>query len=374
MTRAVQRWFDETALRLGKPTTIGCSVAAATAVVGFVWSSQGRAADAAWGALIANWLFLTGIAMGSAALWAVLLLSSAGWSRPFVPRLARAALGFVPVAAGLLLLIVVGVRAWSPWPHHGVAFFAIRQVGGALVLFWLAGRVVGGEPGSGVDAPGVRPAARAAVFCVVYAIVLSLWSFDFVLALDPYWVSTLIGPHLFMGAALSGAAFVSVVGVVTRAPSEEQRRDLAKLCLVLVIFWGYELWSQYLTIWYGNLPRETGFVFARSQGAWGTIAVVVIALTFIAPFFLLLLDRVKRAPRMLGGIALGVLVGVWLERYLLVVPSLAGGSAGPRAAICLLIGMGSLAGFLLAIARYLPIPSPEQPSMSRGAQAPSGAP
>ena len=364
MTRAVQRWFDETALGLGKRTAIGCSLAVATAIAGFVWSSQGGAADAAWGALIASWLFLAGIAMGSAALCAVLLLSGAGWSRPFVPRVARAALGFVPVAAGLLLVIVVGVRAWAPDWHHGITFFAVRELGGAALLFWLAARVVDREPGSG-EAPAVRPAARAVVFCVVYAAVLSLWSFDFVLALDRHWVSTLMGPHLFVGAALSGAAFVAVVGVSTRAATEEQRRDLAKLCLVLVIFWGYQLWSQYLPIWYGNLPRETGFVLARSQGAWGTIAVVVIALTFVVPFFLLLLDRAKRGPRTLSGIALGVLLGVWLERYLLVVPSLAGGNAAPHAAVCLLVGAGSLAGFLLAIGRHIPISSPERTANSQ---------
>jgi Ni/Fe-hydrogenase subunit HybB-like protein len=352
----VQRWIDETALRLGKRTAIGCCVAVAIAVIGFIWASQGRAADAAWGALIANWLFLTGIAMGSAALWAALQLSGAAWSRPFVPRLTKTALGFVPVAAGILLVIVLFARAWAPWPHRGNVLFAFRQLGGAALLFWLARRMVGDAPDSAVNNAAGRAGTRAVVFCLVYTAVLSLWSYDFVLALDKHWVSTLIGPHLFMGAALSGVAFISLVGVLIRAPNEEQRRNLAKVCLVLVIFWGYQLWSQYLPIWYGNLPSETGFVFARSQGAWGIVASVVIALTFVAPFFVLLLDRAKRASGTLAVVAIGVLLGVWLERYLLVLPSLTGGSAGPRVALYLLIGVGSLAGFLLAIARHIPVP------------------
>ncbi len=354
---AVQSWFDETALRLGKRTVIACGIAVATAIVGFVWASLGRAADAAWGALIANWLFLTGIAMGSSALWAALQLSGAAWSRSFVPRLTKTSLGFVPVAAGILLVIVIGVRAWAPWPHNGNVFFALRQLGGAALLFWLAIRMTGTVPDSGSLKSSGHPGTRAVVFCLAYAAVLSLWSYDFVLELDKHWVSTLIGPHLFMGAALSGVAFMSLLGILTHAPNEEQRRNLAKLCLVLVIFWGYQLWSQYLPIWYGNLPSETGFVFARSQGAWGVVALVVIALTFVAPFFILLLDRAKRASGTLAVVSIGVLLGVWLERYLLVLPSLTGGSAGPRAALCLLIGVGSLAGFLLAIARHIPVPS-----------------
>ncbi len=358
MTATVlQRWYEETALRLGKGTVIVCGTAVTAAVIAFVWASQGRAANAAWGALIANWLFLTGIAMGSSALWAVLQLSSATWSRSFVPRLTQIALGFVPVASVILLVIVMGARAWAPWPHHGNVSFAVRQLGGAALLFWLANRMSGKVPDSSEQRPTIHSAARAVVFCIAYATVLSLWSFDFVLKLDKQWVSTLIGPHLFTGAALSGAAFLSVLGVLTRAPNEEQRRNLAKLCLVLVIFWGYELWSQYLPIWYGNLPSETGFVLARSQGAWGTVALAVIGLTFVAPFLVLLIDRAKRGRGTLAVVAIGVLLGVWLERYLLVLPSLPGGSTGPRAVLCLLIGVGSLAGFLLAITRHIPISS-----------------
>ena len=103
--------------------------------------------------------------------------------------------------------------------------------------------------------------------------------------------------------------------------SPKQRHDLGKLCFGFTVFWTYLMWAQFLVIWYGNLPEETGFVFARLWGDWLPLGAVVLIGMFIIPFFGLLGVAPKKVRVTMGFFALVSLVSLWLERYLLVMPS-----------------------------------------------------
>jgi hypothetical protein len=104
--------------------------------------------------------------------------------------------------------------------------------------------------------------------------------------------------------------------------SPKQRHDLGKLCFGFSVFWTYLMWAQFLVIWYGNLPEETGFVFARLWGHWLPVGVAVLWGMFILPFFGLLGVRPKKVRATLGFFASVSLIALWLERYLLVMPSI----------------------------------------------------
>jgi hypothetical protein len=168
----------------------------------------------------------------------------------------------------------------------------------------------------------------APAYAVIYAYVLTLVAFDGIMALQPHWYSNLLGGFIFMGAFLSahmllvllmiyGAAHLRVADLV----SPKQRHDLGKLCFGFTVFWTYLMWAQFLVIWYGNLPEETGFVFARLWGHWLPIGVAVLWGMFIIPFFGLLGVAPKKVRPLLGFFASVSLVALWLERYLLVMPS-----------------------------------------------------
>jgi hypothetical protein len=94
------------------------------------------------------------------------------------------------------------------------------------------------------------------------------------------------------------------------------------------VFWAYLMWAQFLVIWYGNLPEETGFVFARLWGPWMPIGRFVLIGMFIVPFWGLIFVAMKKTPFTLGLFATISLVSLWTERYLLVVPSVTK-EAGP---------------------------------------------
>jgi hypothetical protein len=104
--------------------------------------------------------------------------------------------------------------------------------------------------------------------------------------------------------------------------SPKQRHDLGKLCFGFSVFWTYLMWAQFQVIWYGNLPEETGFVFSRLWGHWVPVAKIVFVGMFIVPFFGLLGVGPKKARVTLGFFAAVSLTALWLERYILVVPSI----------------------------------------------------
>jgi hypothetical protein len=127
------------------------------------------------------------------------------------------------------------------------------------------------------------------------------------------------------------------------------------------VFWTYLMWSQFLVIWYGNLPEETGFVFARIWGPWRPIAGLVLCGMFLIPFVGLIGVTPKKWPVTLGIFSGVILVALWLERFLMVMPSITA-EAGPVFGLPELAPTLLFAGlFLLAYglaARRLPMISP----------------
>jgi hypothetical protein len=166
------------------------------------------------------------------------------------------------------------------------------------------------------------------MYTVMYAYVLTVLAFDCIMALQPHWFSNLLGGFIFMGAFLGAHMLVALLSMygaahlgVSDLVSPKQRHDLGKLCFGFTVFWTYLMWAQFLVIWYGNLPEETGFVFARLWGHWLPIGTAVGVMVFIIPFFGLLGVAPKKNRVIMGFFATVSLLGLWLERYLLVMPS-----------------------------------------------------
>ncbi|HEX3232728.1 MAG TPA: hypothetical protein VHR41_00930 [Gemmatimonadales bacterium] len=326
--------------------------------------------DRAWQLFHVNWLYFTGLSLGSVAFVAVQKVTNAKWSG-MVIRFAEAAAAFLPISLlGLVLIFTAGYQsiygpmnaalpelqhAKAVWLSHGFMFARLgigltilalvgwRLIRADLVPDLLASRA-GAAPGRralfdswtrGYD--GGDAAARAQeehihrlapLYVVLYAAVATLIAFDGVMALQPHWFSNLLGAFYFMGSFLGahmllaltmmyGASHLGVADLV----SPKQRHDLGKLCFGFTVFWTYLMWAQFLVIWYGNLPEETGFVFSRLWGHWLPIGRAVLLGMFVIPFFGLLGVAPKKTRVTLGFFAVVSLVSLWLERFLLVMPS-----------------------------------------------------
>ena len=174
---------------------------------------------------------------------------------------------------------------------------------------------------------------------VGYAFGYSLLAFDLMMALAHKWVSNLFGAFYFMGSFLAALMGLAILTIVLRRVmglaqlvSPKQLHDLGKLCFGFTVFWAYLMWSQFLVIWYGNLPEETYFIFYRLIGPWRPVGIAVFLLVFLLPFVGLLGAKPKKYPPTFLAFALVSLAGIWLERYLEIVPSINGG-AGPAIGI-----------------------------------------
>ena len=195
----------------------------------------------------------------------------------------------------------------------------------------------------------------AAILIVSWAFAYSFLGFDFIMSLAPRWVSNLYGAFFFMGSFLSALMTTAVLAHWMRKAmklehliSPKQMHDLGKLSFGFTVFWAYLMWAQFLVIWYGNLPEETYFIFYRLWGPWRTVGTAVFFMVFVIPFIGLLGVKPKKTPATFILFALISVAGVWLERYLEVVPSLTAGQA-PSLGLPELGALAFFAGlFLLA--------------------------
>jgi hypothetical protein len=247
----------------------------------------------------------------------------------------------------MLVVIVLGAGS-APWVAKPTEWLAIpvlviRQLAVNAALFGLA--YVAFRPRKG------SPTLRASVtYLLFFAVVLSIWAFDFVLGPTPDFGSTLIGPYVFVGSFIAGTSVVMLLGVTRGVLSDKQRVDASGLILTLAIFWAYLFWSQYLTIWYGNLPDEVTFALRRGVDGWGLLVLAVVFLVFVVPFLGLLRPNGRRSSRVLAMVLVAQLLGLWLNCVVMVVPSLSAAGSPPLGARDLLIALGMLGAFALSVA------------------------
>ncbi len=364
-------WRDVEA-GIGRGPALAAVGAVAVGLVAIATGLGPGAAPRTTGALIASWLFFAGLAAGASAFRAFFRIVPARWARPLSAISARLVAFFPAAAVVLALVLASAVR--TPWvadPSGWLATRALvaREVGATALLFLLAW--LGARRGRS-DAP---PRALAVAYCLAYAVVLSIWAFDFVLGPDPVWGSTLVGPYLFMAAFLAGTGTLVLLALLVGALGQRERRDAGALVFALGIFWAYLFWSQFLTMWYANLPDEIGFGLRRAVDGWGWVVLAVIGLVFVLPFVALLHPAGRRSPRFLGAILVAQLVGLWLDCHLLVVPSLTPRGSAPLAWRDVLVALGMLGAFVLsvgpAIGRELRTARPAAAPAPHGA-APAG--
>jgi hypothetical protein len=355
------------------------SLGAALAVVGailFVVYARGEQSDRAWHLFHVNWVYFTGLTGGSFAFVAVQKITNAKWSGLIIRFAEAAPFFFFPVSlVGFLLIFTIGYHHIFPemtgiglghgkevWLSHGFMFArlaiglsALYFVGFSLVkadlvpdLYEVKGSVNDGRRSlydrwtAGFDASPegrARHDARirmlAPIYVVIYALVFTMVAFDTMMALQPHWFSNLFGGWYFMGSFLGAHTLLALMMLYGRQEigiaeyiSPKQQHDLGKLVFGFSVFWTYLMWAQFLVIWYGNLPEETGFVFARLWGEWRPVGSAVFLGMFVIPFIGLLGVAPKKSAVTLGLFTAISLSALWLERYLMVLPSVTK-EAGP---------------------------------------------
>jgi hypothetical protein len=252
-------------------------------------------------------------------------------------------------------------------PYLNVAFFAVRAAGYFLV-WWLIARFFfdrsAEQDGSGDPHLTVRMERASGPAILVLGLTVTFASFDWLMSLDPHWTSTIYGVYYYSGAVVGAVALWILVamalqasGRLTSVVTVEHYHDLGKLLFASVVFWGYIAFSQYLLIWYANIPEETTWYRDRQTGTWLYVSVALVVGHLLIPFFGLLSREAKRCKPVLAFWAVWMLVFHWIDVSWLVMPGMehTGLPCGPID-VCLLVSLGCLylAGVVrLATARPL---------------------
>jgi Ni/Fe-hydrogenase subunit HybB-like protein len=354
------------------------------AILGIVAFLYGIAqADPArvWGIYLVNLLFWSSLSITGPALAAMIQVTEGRWS-PSVKRIALTTAGFLPVSFVLFVVLFWGRAVLYPWVTEplpikaawlNVPFMSLRIGLGVLVLYWVAMHLVKAvlaedQPGGDSPAAVDRRNRLASILLVLYVVVLSLWGFDLLMSLDPRWWSGLFGGYYVVTSMYTGFGLVTFLtiranerGLSRVAPPAIQ--DVAKLTFALSVFWMYFFFSQYLVIWYGNVPAETRFVARRffSQ-PWGSIAWAIFIIGWLIPFSYLLKRLTGRPPerhQVFKVILIFGWIAIFFERMLLVFPAVLRDNTVPIGPIEILVTLGFFALFVLSrnwfLARYKPV-------------------
>jgi hypothetical protein len=230
------------------------------------------------------------------------------WARPTHDPLVQAKAGYLNPAF-FLIRSAIYLGVWSLW---GVAIYrqSTQQDGTRSIENMGAA--------SRWSAPGL----------VITLLTATLAAFDWVMSLDPRWYSTIFGIYMLAGGGLAFIAVITLIslalrraGVLKSAITVEHYHDLGKWLFALTVFWAYIAFSQYLLIWYANLPDETIFYKVRLAGSWTVWSALLVVGHFLIPFFFLLGRAAKRNLTVLGWMAAWIAVMHFVDIYWLIMPT-----------------------------------------------------
>lgn len=337
----------------------------------------------AGGAFIVNFMYWAGIAQGGMMLAVALVIVKGRWGRPLKRMCEAFGLMMIPMYLFLMLFLVAGgtgIYEWAHWDHaefghlhkwtyfHGSSeeagfpvFFVARNavlLGILIVLDLLFIRasvrsdmgvakekygwepkglaaMIGGIGGWKGEKAEVEAATKfqaniAPVIGITYAVSFTVMAVDISMSLMPHWFANMFPAWYFMSCIWSGFVYLAIFSMLMRKPlgieaafKPSLYHDLGKLTLGFTMFWAYTLFAQYLPIWYGNMTEEIGAILIRKElEPWATLSKVVLMLCFFTPFAMLTSRSLKKVPAaylMVTGI---LAVGIWLERFMVNMPSI----------------------------------------------------
>jgi molybdopterin-containing oxidoreductase family membrane subunit len=311
-----------------------------------------------WGFYIINFVFFIGISHAGTLISAILRLTQAEWRRP-ITRMAEVITAVVLVIGGLHPIIdlgrpdrVLNIYKWgrlqSPllWDVLCItAYFAASTVYLYVPMIPDIARLRdrGTRPRwlyqllswNYQDTPRQQEVLKRAINVLMVLVipvavsVHTVISYIFAMTLQAGWHSTIFGPYFVAGAIYSGIASLLIVMIVFRRVYHLERylkpvhfANLSKLLLVMAIIWFYLTFSEYLTGFFGRQPAELDVMMFKLTGPYALPFWLMILLNFAVPAIALSRERFRTIPVILL-VSIGVVAGMWLERLIIVVPSLA---------------------------------------------------
>jgi hypothetical protein len=307
--------------------------------------------DEFYRAYLLGFMCWLGVALGSMAIVMIRHLTGGGWGT-VIRRILGAAMRTLPLLAILFIPIFFGIRHLYIWAQplaniedkhlrehleqitqtyltvngfiiRAVFYFAVWNVLSFLLSKWSKETDRPNAPDNSgrfkaVSGPGL----------ILYGFTISFAAIDWVMSLDPSWISTIFGLIILIGEVLSAMCFAIVVERILfdYKPMSEMLKpdfvhDHGKWMLAFIMVWAYFNFSQWLIIWAGNLPAEITFYLRRLSGGWGSIGLILVLFHFAIPFATLLSRSFKRNIRKLVWVAVWLMLMRYVDLFWIIEPN-----------------------------------------------------
>lgn len=291
-------------------------------------------------------MFLTSIGLGSLFLVSVEFVAGAIWSTPFrrIPEFLSSILLILPVVVVPLLFKLGDIFHWmhpevveadkiltGKAPYLNVNFFIVRVI--VFIFLWIIFYHFITKNSKKQDASFDQSLTKkniklSAAFIPVFGITISFTAFDWLMSLEPHWFSTIFGVYYFSGSILAAFAAVTLIvvwlnenGYLVKGLTSDHYYSLGAFMFAFTNFWAYIAFSQFLLIWYANLPEETFWFLQRWEGSWVYFSVGLIFVRFVIPYFGLISQPSKMDPKRLMIMSVWLLFAHWYDLYWLAMPN-----------------------------------------------------
>jgi hypothetical protein len=297
--------------------------------------------------LLNNYYFLA-LAVGASFFMALQYITQAGWSAG-LKRIPEAMATYIPVAAIFTLLLYFGLHALYHWshpestspdllqqrkePYLNVPFFMIRLV--VYFSCWIVMTRFLRKLSIREDTEGSleffnKSEFYSRIYIFLLAITFSLAAFDLLMSIDPHWYSTIFAFKNFAAAFYHGSAIILLIVVILNWNghlgffNRNHLQDLSSYVFMLSIIYGYLWFSQFMLIWYGNIPEETIYYAIRWEPQWKPFFWADIVINWFIPFVILMPRKPARRRGVVIPIVVLLIVGQWIDLYLQIFPAVTG--------------------------------------------------
>jgi len=291
--------------------------------------------------------FMISIGVGALFLIALEYIVGADWSVP-IRRVVEFIAAIIPLLAIIVIPLLFNIGELFHWshadavtedeiltakaPYLNVTFFIIRVfvLIGLWSLFYFFFIRNSEKQDTTKDQKLTTINIRlSAIFIPVFAITITIAAVDWLMSIEPHWFSTIIGVYYFAGTVIAALAAVTLATVLLKengylhpAMTNDHLFNLGALLFAFVNFWGYIAFSQYMLIWYADLPEETFWFMQKWEGSWAIFSIGLIIIKFLVPYIVLVSQPSKMDPKKLKFISVWLLFAHLYDLFWLVMPEM----------------------------------------------------
>ncbi len=302
--------------------------------------------ERAWTSYLVSFFYFSCLGLGGLFFASIQHITKAGWSTS-IRRYAEAMTSFVPFIVIGGIILIFGAKSIFPWTQSEVihssplleaktAYLNIPFLATRILVFalgWLGFKwfIVGNslnQDRSGDPKLTLKNLSLSVAFVLFFALTFTLFSMDLLMSLSPTWYSTIFGIYCFSGLFQSTFAVLTLIiiflkrsGFVKGYVNVEHQHDIVKFMKGFTVFWAYIAFSQFMLIWYANIPEETEYYILRSQNGWLVISFLLLIFRFVVPFIALLPRGLKRNENHVIAVSILILMMQYLDIYWMVYPN-----------------------------------------------------